>query len=96
MLKYIDVLLADKREVSLSWDESDSEVKNGKFTARYKGVYFDERYANGQIGALKGMEVRHIGIYAEEKGRIRNIAMKFEDGNETYETFFKSTDVLFH
>lgn len=94
-IDYIDVLLKDGREVSLNWDESNSKVEDGAFTARYKGVYFDEEYANGQIDALKGMEVRHIGIYSEEEGRIRNIQMEFEDGNEVYETFFKSADVLF-
>ncbi len=95
VIDYMDVLLADGREVSLNWDESEFFVEDGVFTARYKGVYFDEEYANGQINALKDMEARYIGIYAEEKGRIKNIAMKFEDGNETYETYFKHVNVLF-
>ena len=46
VIDYIEVKLVTGETVSLNWDESDIERLDTGFHARYKGVYFDEEYAN--------------------------------------------------
>ena len=41
-IDYIQVKLKSGEEVSLNWDYSDIERTSSGFSARYKGVYFDE------------------------------------------------------
>ena len=66
-IDYIEVLLKSGEEVSLNWDYSDIERTTSGFSARYKGVYFDEDYANGRIEELRDMKVTGIGVYYESK-----------------------------
>lgn len=47
-IDYIEVLLKSGEEVSLNWDYSDIERTPSGFSARYKGMYFDEDYATGR------------------------------------------------
>ena len=69
-IDYIEVLLKNGETVSLNWDECDFGIEDGMFSARYKGVYFDESYANGRIEELLGMKVTEVGGYTETKSFI--------------------------
>ena len=87
LIDYIEVKLATGATVSLNWDESDIERLDGGFRARYKGVYFNEEYANGKIVSLRKMQIDGIGIYAES-GSYSDIViteMIFEDAGEQYD-----------
>lgn len=64
-IDYIEVRLASGEEVSLNWDESDITRSPTGFSARYKGVYFGEEYANGKLEQLRDMEIVDIGVYYE-------------------------------
>ena len=66
-IDYISVKLNSGEVVSLNWDYSDIERTPTGFSARYKGVYFDEEYANGRIDELRDMKVTDIGVYYESK-----------------------------
>lgn len=66
-IDYIEVLLKSGEEVSLNWDYSDIERTPSGFSARYKGMYFDEDYANGRIEELRDMKITDIGVYYESK-----------------------------
>ena len=52
VIDYIEVNLKNGKTISLTWDESEFGIEDGLFTARYKGVYFDEVYGNGLINIL--------------------------------------------
>lgn len=88
-IDFIEVRLVTGEIVSLTWDQSDYGQDDGIFTARYKGVYFDEDHANGKIKELQGMEIAQIGIYTEiedaDKAEIEIIAMEFCDNGISYE-----------
>jgi len=81
-IDYIEVQLKNGETVSLNWDESDFGIEDGVFSARYKGVYFDEDYANGRIEELLGMKVTDVGFYTESNKPLDFIItnMLFEDG----------------
>lgn len=66
-IDYIQVKLKSGEEVSLNWDYSDIERTPSGFSARYKGVYFDEEHANGCIEELRDMKITDIGMYYESK-----------------------------
>lgn len=89
VIDFIEVKLATGEIVSLNWDESEYGQEDGVFAARYKGVYFDETYANGRITELHGMEFVRIGIYTEsekaDKAEIQITAMEFMDNGISYE-----------
>ena len=62
-----------------------SRGKNG-FDVRYKGVYFNEEYANGKLSSLCEMQIEYINLYTES-GSGSDIVitdMTFEDGGEQY------------
>ena len=52
-----------KDSINISWDESEYARTDTGFEARFKGVYFDEEYANGRISELEGLEFAEIGVY---------------------------------
>lgn len=87
VIDYIEIKLATGQTVSLNWDESDIERLDGGFNVRYKGIYFDEEYANGKLSSLREMQIEKIGIYAES-GSYSDIViteMIFEDAGEQYD-----------
>ena len=81
---FIEIKLSSGKLVSLTWDESESGVTDGIFTARYKGVYLDEDYANDMISELNNMCIESVEIYTESgKGSYFEIeSLLFEDGLE--------------
>lgn len=83
-IDYIEVKTISGKTIALSWDESEFGVEDGLFTGRYKGVYFDEEYANGQLEELRGMQIEEIGIYSEanEPVSIAAVHVTVEDGLE--------------
>ena len=97
-IDFIEVILENGREISLNWDETDIKRENGEITARYKGVYFGEEYANGKIAELEDFSISYIGIYSETEGPfdISIDEMVFEDGNLqlTCEDVYFSSDIM--
>ena len=86
LIDFIEVELTTGKTVSLTWDESDIERKSTAFSTRYKGVYFDEEYANGKIKQLYGMKIMNIGVYTESDidFEITITEMEFEDAGIFY------------
>lgn len=62
---FIEVQLASGKIVSLNWDESGIDRDDTGFSARYKGVYFGEEYANGCLDELHGMKIQTVQVYTE-------------------------------
>ncbi len=87
LIDFIEVELTTSKIISLTWDESDIGRTSEGFSSRYKGVYFDEEYANGKIEQLRGMKIANIGIYTESDApfEITITEMEFEDGQNSYE-----------
>lgn len=83
-IDYIQVKLKSGEEVSLNWDYSDIERTSSGFSARYKGVYFDEEHANGSIDELQDMKITDIGVYYESKHEqdIKIEVMDFVDDDK--------------
>ena len=81
---YIEVKLKSGKTASLNWDESGINRSETGFDARYKGVYFDEEYANGKISELDGMKIDTVKLYSEQtkNPEITITQMSFEDGDE--------------
>lgn len=52
-IDYIEANLATGEAVTVDWDESDIAWEENGFDARYKGVYFDEEYANEKLSSLR-------------------------------------------
>ena len=67
IIDYIEVQLSSGKTVSLNWDESGIDRTPEGFDAKYKGVYFDEKYANGRLDELRGMQVVDLGLYSESE-----------------------------
>lgn len=64
-IDYIEVILTTGEQVSLNWDYSDIARSDDGFSARYKGVYFGEEYANGRLEELKEITIVEVGYYTE-------------------------------
>ncbi len=70
IIDFIEVINAEGKSFSLSWDESFvKEVQNG-FQAQYKKVNFDDKYAPESFADLMGMRVNIVGLYSEQEGSI--------------------------
>ena len=87
VIDYIEVKLDTGETVSLNWDESEIGRSDSGFQARYKGVYFDEEYANGKLDCLREMQIDKIGIYVEAGSYSDMVIteMIFEDAGEQYD-----------
>ena len=81
-IDFIEVQLKNGETISLNWDESDFGIEDGVFSARYKGLYFNEAYANGRLEKLFGMKVTEVGFNAETNKPLDFIItdMQFEEG----------------
>lgn len=44
--------------LDVDWDEQDFSITDGKFTSRLKGVYFNEKYANGKGTMIKDLSAK--------------------------------------
>ena len=65
MVDFIEVQLSNGEVVSLNWDESGIDRDNAGFSARYKGLYFDEEYADGRLDDLREMKIQMVQVYTE-------------------------------
>lgn len=85
-IDYIEVKLVTGEIVTVDWDESDIAREDNGFDARYKGVYFDEEYANGKLSSLHGMQIEYINLYTESDSNSDIVItdMIFEDEGEQY------------
>ena len=84
VIDYIEVGLSNETTVSLNWDTSYIDRDETWFSATYKGLYFDEEYANGRIDELQGMRIFEVGLYTETQApaTISITKMEFEDGEK--------------
>ncbi len=84
MIDFIEVKLKSGQVISLTWDESEFDREDGQFEARYRGVYFDEEYANSRLPELKGMKVQHIELCSEcgDASSFKLQELSFYDGEE--------------
>lgn len=80
-IDYITVKLKSGKTVSLNWDTTEYTRDNGEYNACYKGVYFDEEYANGRIKELEGFSITQIGIHSEQEeiGTVTINELSFDD-----------------
>ena len=85
-IDYIEVKLVTGEIMTVNWDESDIAREDNGFDARYKGVYFDEEYANGKLSCLYGMQIEYINLYTESDSDSDIVItdMTFEDEGEQY------------
>ena len=85
-IDYIEIKLNTGETVFMDWDESDITWLDNGFYAHYKGVYFDEEYANGKLSSLREMQIDYIGICTESESYSDIIIteMTFEDAGEQY------------
>ena len=65
MVDFIEVQLSNGEIVSLNWDQSGIDRDDAGFSARYKGVYFDEEYADGRLDDLREMKIQMVQVYTE-------------------------------
>ena len=65
VIDYIEFKLADGKTITLTWDESEFGIEDGVFTARYKGVSFNDDYGNGRYKELIGMQITEVGVYSD-------------------------------
>ncbi len=65
VIDYIEVRLDDGKTITLTWDESEFGIEDGVFTARYKGVSFNDDYGNGRYKELIGMQITEVGVYSD-------------------------------
>lgn len=87
-VEFIEVKLNNGKVVSLNWDESYIDRDNDEFSAKYKGVYFDEEYANGKLDLLKGATIEYVELYYEkdyENPYFVINSMDFEDNGKQIE-----------
>ena len=85
-IDYIEVKLVTGETVMVEWDESDIAREDNGFDARYKGVYFDEEYANGKLSSLHEMQIEYINFHTESDNNSDIVItdMTFEDEEEQY------------
>lgn len=65
LVDFIEVQLSSGETVSLNWDESGIDRDDTGFSARYKGICFDEEHANGRLSELQGMKIQTVQVYTE-------------------------------
>ncbi len=70
IIDFIEVINAEGKSFSLSWDESFVEKTEDGFQAQYKKVNFDDKYAPESFSDLIGMRVDVVGLYSEQEGPI--------------------------
>lgn len=61
----IEVQLKDGQKAYLTWDESDISRDKEGFSARYKGVYINESYANERLEELEGFKIIDVNLYTD-------------------------------
>ena len=83
-IEAIDFVLNNGKEVMMTWDESDISRHENGFSAKFKGVEFNEKYANGNLGLVKGGRISDIRLYSEKKEDIpfKVTGMLFDDYGE--------------
>ena len=96
-IDFIEVVLTNGKIVSLTWDESDVKNEEGDYTTRYKGVYFDEEYANGKLDELRDLSISYISVYSESQDPVDLYISRliFEDYEREYviEDIYQAEDI---
>lgn len=88
VIDFIEVTLKSGEQVSLSWDESEYDrTDNGSFEAVFKGISFDDEYANGHENNMFEIAVDEVGFFSkgncfsENETFLTEITMQTEDEN---------------
>ena len=96
-IDFIEVVLTNGKIVSLTWDESDVKNEEGEYSTRYKGVYFDEEYANGKLDELRDLSISYISVYSESQDPVDLYISRliFEDYEREYviEDVYQAEDI---
>lgn len=85
VIDFIEVKLSSGKEVSLNWDCSGYSLDGTDYEGRYKGVYFDEEYANGRLDELIDLEITDVGIYSESNSDAEELCISellFDDNGK--------------
>lgn len=64
VIDYIE-LNTPEGTIAVDWDTSEISRSDTGFVASYKGVYFNNKYANGEISRLKDATISDVQIYTE-------------------------------
>lgn len=73
--------------INADWDTSDISRDDEGFTARYKGVYFNDAYANGRLDELKkakGISYVAVSSESDDDAAVEIVYMEFVDGDRTF------------
>ena len=89
LLDSIELRTKDNETLFLEWDESDITRTDTGFDARYKGVYFNDEYANGLGEKLRDAVISDItwDIPDEKESESEPviICMEFDDSGHIYQ-----------
>ncbi len=66
MFESIEFITEDGTIITSDWDESEILRTDYGFSARYKGVYFDDEYANGKFQEIANAKIHNIQAYCED------------------------------
>lgn len=74
--------------VTVDWDESELERESDGFNVRYKGVYFDDEYANGRLEEIDKPDITSVKVSSEleEKADLVITDVEIMDGKK-FKTF---------
>lgn len=64
VIDYIE-LTTPEGIITVDWDTSEISRSDTGFVASYKGVYFNSKYANGEISRLRDASISDVQIYTE-------------------------------
>lgn len=67
-IDFIEVRLKSGKQVSLNWDYSWADRRNGSIQYHCIGICFNEKNASGKLSRLKGMRVTDVGRYSDRYG----------------------------
>lgn len=91
----VDVIkfnLKSGEEVTVDWDSSSIARDDDGFVGRYKGVYFNDKYANGRLDDIDKPKVSSVRVSSAncETADLVITGIKFIDGEteKSFETDF--------
>lgn len=86
----ISFVLEDGSTIHVDWDTSEYIMKNGRVYSTHKGVYINEKYANGRLDIIKTIsKIDEVRYYFDDDveystGPDKIIALHFRDGENEF------------
>lgn len=95
-LDCIHLVQSDGTEAILTWDESTIFRSDEGFSARYKGLYFNEEYANGELNSFFGCKVAEFVFESDEDTflPVEVTSMTLVDGQDAKSCERKEYEIL--